>query len=295
MADSMARATGRDPLDASPSAAQAATETERLRPGEAPPGEMRPASAAPVPPAARQPGASARADRSLDAGREPGAGALPGGHEALARSARRPRDDRSARRGDRRLEDPDEAPAAAALRHGRHHHGRRARSGPVDGAGQAAHRGADRRPGLGANHQGLRGLQQHREGRRRAGRDRSDALRGADRLEPGADRGGERERRALGGARWGPPGSGSTARGRWSRRGWARRPIWTPRRAPTTSRSPTSRPPRRRWRSSGRCSAPPRRTSSTRASSRPSTGSSSAARSTPGRPWRRASRRRPSS
>ncbi|WP_437974583.1 efflux RND transporter periplasmic adaptor subunit [Sorangium sp. So ce295] len=56
MADSMARATGRDPLDAPPPAAQATTETERLRPGEAAPGETRPASTAPAPPG----GAAAR-------------------------------------------------------------------------------------------------------------------------------------------------------------------------------------------------------------------------------------------
>ncbi|WP_441291176.1 efflux RND transporter periplasmic adaptor subunit [Sorangium sp. KYC3313] len=59
MADSMARATGRDPLDASPAAAQATTEAERLRPGEAAPGETRPASTAPAPPG----GAAARGPR----------------------------------------------------------------------------------------------------------------------------------------------------------------------------------------------------------------------------------------
>ncbi len=64
MANSIARATGRDPLDASAPAAQASPEAERVRPGEPPPGGIRPASAAPPP-------QGAAADRGPRAGGPP--------------------------------------------------------------------------------------------------------------------------------------------------------------------------------------------------------------------------------
>ncbi|WP_437673276.1 efflux RND transporter periplasmic adaptor subunit [Sorangium sp. So ce131] len=60
MADSIARATGRDPLDASASAAPIGPEGERAQPSDAPPGGARPAAAAPAP----RGGASVRSPRA---------------------------------------------------------------------------------------------------------------------------------------------------------------------------------------------------------------------------------------
>ena len=138
-----------------------------------------------------------------------GEGALGARGAQVAQAARRLPGDRGARRRRRRVARKDATAAALSVPAREDDARGRVRDGAVDRAGEAAHRGAGRRAGVGARHEGVRRLQQPREGRRRARRDRSDAALRAGGLDGGAGGGVAR----AGGSRGGEPVDGADAAG----------------------------------------------------------------------------------